>query len=224
MTIRSLTRCVAATGLICAAALPARADVVTFEDVAPQALFPSVASGGMVFTSSGSGFSFIDSAVAFPAPPAGSTGQFLGAFNDDQVTMSLNGGGLFRLWSFSASFLDFIPGFAAGSPGELVGTGIADNGDAIVEHFVLPGGDANNDYQFGSFLVGALGSRALQSVTFQACVYDGNGACLSTFTALPPQFAIDNIAIPEPGSVALALSALGLLAAGRRRRMAIPAV
>ena len=70
--------------------------------------------------------------------------------------------------------------------------------------------------QLGCAGVGAL-SGALRVVDFYACTADANGQC-AAINANFSQFALDNINIPEPGSLALALAALALTAGFSRRK------
>ena len=217
-----LSRALTVAMLSLAACLPAQASLIDFEDALPT-LFAggAIASGGSKFASTGSGFSGVDSAGAFVYgnAPSNSDGQFLFALNGDGLTMTDSGGGAFRLWSFDASFIAPLGGLTPNaSAGQLHLNGISAGGQALSEFFDLGLSDANGNFGFSSFYANALGSGGLLSVTFTACVYQSGGSCSFTDPFLQPQFALDNIKVPEPGSTALLMAAFGALALVRRRQ------
>jgi hypothetical protein len=210
----------AAIGL--AAVLPAQAAVVDFEDVAPG-LFQgtSRASGGYNFASEGLiGFSGIDSAggFLFGNAPANATGQFLFALNADAITMTSVDGNAFFLDQFDAAFIAPVPDLGPGIlPGELHLVG--DTGAGVVtESFILPASVGDGDFNFGTFYTDALRGIAVQSIRFTACIYLDDSSCSFSGVDTPPQFALDNLGVPEPGTAMLALCALALIGARRRTR------
>jgi hypothetical protein len=210
-----------------AAALPARADVITFEGVAPSLYFDgeSFNAGAMQFTLGNApglfGFGTVDTAAAyslFGNAPTGTQGQFLGVLNDGAVFMGA-GGGTFRLAGLDFGFIAPLSGLAGGGAvGQLVALGLTSSGDIAQESWDFA------DNGLGSFSMATLGlsdmgsmGGLLTEVAFYACLYDGKGGCLAFSGDNLGQFALDNIKIPEPASLGLVALALGLLAAGRRR-------
>jgi MYXO-CTERM domain-containing protein len=217
MIRKQLKTALSAIALGLAASTAAQAGVIDFEDVTPT-LFAgsSVTSGGADFASAGTGFSGVDSALGFSIfgnAPNSSTGQFLFALNNDSITVTLGGLGL---TGFDAAFIAPVQVGAGLSAGLLHIAAQTDAG-LIEEDYDFGESDATGVWSFLSFNSSGLAGLAVSSVTFSACVYDGLGGCVVDPLFLP-QFAIDNLRVPEPASAALALAALGLLAATRRRQ------
>ncbi len=204
-----------------AAVLPAQADPVRFEDLAPT-LFSggeSVNSGGFNFASDGFGFSGVDTVDGFffGAPPATASGQFLYMLNDDGIVMTSNQGMGFHLTSFSAAFIAPAPGLGGVLPGHLF-VDLYDLAGVLLgtEVFDLATGDVGGDFPFSSLSL--ANTAGLSAAYFYSCVYQDDGLC-SFGGLLPAQFALDNLdatAIPEPGSVLLVLTAMGALWVRRR--------
>ncbi len=211
-----LNRVLAAVALSAAATLPAHAAGVDFEDVLPTLFGPgsSISSGGLDFASSGPGFSGVDNAGAFlfGNAPANSDGQFLFGLNADVVTMTW-GGIAFCLEGFNFGFVAPLGGLGAGISAGMLHMVANTVGGVVSGDFDFGVSDVSGNWGFESAVTNLAG---VTSVSFSACVYDGQGGC--DFNSNLAQFAIDNIRLPEPGSALLALAALGLLAGTRRRQ------
>lgn len=204
--------CGAAMGL--AAAMPASAGTVTFEDVVPNlfATGDTFTSGDFSFATDGF-FGAVDTSGGFfYAAPAGSVGQFYSGLNDSSVRMTATSGGYVQLSGFDFAYVG-----DAFSAGRLVAQGDDGNGNIYVESWAF------NPLGFISVGAGDLGafSSRMASVTFSACINIA-GVCTSNpnLTQNLAQFAIDNIRadVPEPASLALVLAALGVAGATTRRR------
>lgn len=207
-----------------AAAMPAQAVVVDFEDVQPTLFSASaISSGGFDFTSDGMGFSGVDSAAAFVFgnAPVNADGQFLFMLNGDGMVMRESTGERFSIGSFDASFVAPLGGLGAGLlPGELHIVGQKSGGVLVMDSRPFSASDGNGDFSFDSFGKGALAGQLFKQVGFYACIYQNDGSCSFTALDVPPQFALDNISvhIPEPASALLVILALGAAGATVRRR------
>lgn len=208
----------------CAAAVmaPAAARTVDFEDLLPTVFAgESITSGGFRFTSDGFGFSGVDSSAFFAlgVAPIRSSGQFLFMLATDGMYMDDLTGASFDLRGFDVAYIAAEPGLAPGlSVGELYVQGLLADGSGIVQDiFALPAADANGDFPFARMRTSNLAGQAVSLVAFFGCTYTDEG-CDFAATNIPPQFALDNITtVPEPATTALALAAIALMAASRRR-------
>jgi len=227
MTKRGWRSWLGATVFGVAATMPVQAAPVDFEDVTPT-LFSgtAISSGGFDFTSSGTGFSGVDSAGAFifaNAPP-NATGQFLFMLNSDGMNMKRTDGGGFFLTAFDAAFIAPLGGIGnSASPGELHVDAEQTDGDAVSETFLFSAADLSGNFNFTHFLASVLGAEALKFADFSACIYQTDNTCSFDALDVPPQFALDNInavAAAEPATVALALGGLAIMALRRRRQTA----
>ncbi len=212
------------------AAVPAQATVITFDGVAPGTLLvpgDSVSLNGFTFTAL-DGPGVIDTAAAFGpgtgldlAGPSGNPGPYYIGLNDGFVRMTAVGGGTFRILGLDFGFVSALTNLF--NPGAVPGFFIAAYEEASgafdFEVFSFGAADANGSFSFQSVTGAGVGglANALRVVDFFACTADANGDCVA-FNANFSQFALDNIQIPEPGSLALALAALGLMAGFSRRK------
>lgn len=216
MTRIKLKRALAALALGAGASISAQASPITFDDILPDLFSGStIVSGGTPFTSSGDGFSGVDSATSFSIfgnAPDNSTGQFLFALNNDAITVGLGG---VRFLGLDAAFIaptPVAPGVSAGLL-QIIATTAA---GVIQQEFDLGVSGASGAWSFFSIQTDLLASSAVTSLTLTACLYDGLGGC--TRDASLSQFAIDNLRVPEPGTISLVLAAIGLMTFTRRRQ------
>ena len=212
-------------------AVPAAAEVVDFEDVAPT-LFTdaSIVSGSFRFTSDGFGFSGVDDASSFvfgQAPHNAGTSRFLFALNTDGLDMRTTNRDRFRLRSFDYAFVAPFAGLGSegATPGELLVVGEKRGGGSVFASFGFPVANLDGDFGFGRLdLAGTdFDGVSLVSASFFGCIYVEGGSCSFVGDDVPPQFALDNIStfvVPEPGSAVLMFGALAGLYAARRRRVA----
>lgn len=218
---------------------PAHAAVVTFDD-APTGL-DSIFESGQTFGSGG--FRFTPTSLNLPAipgalvgaisdsgsmvigpPPTNASGRFYAGYNDGGVKMSTGNDRALFIDSFDAGFIPFMSGFyeLGATPGLMV-VEYQDflTGNIGYEFFDFSTADANGEFATGTFSgagLGALYGRALTSATFFACLFDGNGGCINPTEFNEAWFALDNIdaRVPEPPTLLLVASMLGLLVTRRR--------
>lgn len=201
----------------------AHADVVTFDanDIEFVGDGGTINSQGFVFTQIGD-FGGVTDAVSFVFnnAPTGNATRFYGALNDTSVRLTHQS----RAFNISGLDFGFVPAldqvFGLGDNyGGIVLDAVAVDGSTITAFADFGSADAGGLFAFqtvGAAGLGALSSVYLNSLTFTACAFD-NGNCVAPNVNFN-QFAIDNLvlAIPEPGS--LALAALALCGAGFARR------
>lgn len=217
-----------------AATAPARADLVTFDDIGPSiyATTDTFSSGGFAFEQeddfgygAAGGFGVVDGPVGFNLfgnAPTNATSQFYAGLNDGALTMTTGNDRALFIDGFEFSFIPAVLGFYAEGevPGYLVALYTTFAGATAYEAFAFSGADADGAFAFSTIGLGGLGGLAqgLRSVTFFACVFTAQG-CVWPAENLG-QFALDNIyaRVPEPGSLGLALLGLGLMAGVARRR------
>lgn len=205
-------------------ALSASAAPVNFEDVTPTLVSgSSVSSQGYKLTSSGNGFSGVDNASGFSAmgnAPANANSQFLFALNNDRITLSREDGQKFSLFGFDAAFIPPYGGIGANiDAGELWLLGDTGNG-MVADAFWFGLSDQDGSWNMSAYQTQNLLNTAVSSITFLACVYDDTGCNFSSDQFVLPQFALDNLNVPEPGTLVLAALALGAVGVTRRRRNA----
>jgi PEP-CTERM motif len=217
-----------AAGVAAAVASPAMASTVTMEDVAPGTFYlpdGTFSRGGATFTVN-FGTGVIDTVAAFgagvgldAAPPKGNDSQFFIGLNDASVTLTSSNDRVLRVMGFDFGFVAALTALFA--PGEEAGAMVASYVDlagvAGAEVWSFGAADARGQFSFLSTSgTGAL-AAGVRSVEFFACTANAAGQCVRSNGNFS-QFAIDNIDIPEPGSLALAALALGIAGGVRARR------
>lgn len=199
---------------------PARAALVDFEGEALSfygAGDPPFTSGGTQFTLIGGFGGVTDNASFMGLAPTGNGGQYLAVFNEGNV-VAQRVGGLFSLLSLDYAYI--ASGLPSDASTRLSIAATAWNGDLLEVLLDIGAADGDGLYSFrqaGAGALGALGTTALQSISFQACVFDA-GACTPVLNA--SQFALDNLeiaAVPLPATLALVLLGLAVMAGVSRR-------
>ncbi len=231
MSLKHWQHTLCAIGLATCAAVPALATTtLTFDGITPGTiLFPgdSIVQQGYSFTA-GDGVGVVDTAAAFGpgvgldlAGPIGNVGPFYIGLNDSFVRMRAVDNSTFRIVGLDFGFVSALTNLFG--PGDLPGFLIAAyedvGGNVDFEAFSFGVADANGAFSFQSLGFAGVGglTNALRSVDFFACTADANGDC-AAINANFSQFALDNVRIPEPGSLALTLAALALTLGFSRRK------
>jgi len=235
-------RLLAAGLLLTAAALPAVAETLTFNNQAPAVLeggeflqeagYTLTALEGPVTAAyglhSGTG-AILDPSDPFSCEliscPVGDGSRYYAVENDGGVRITENGGKSFQLKGLDFGFIAPYP-VTDGVYGQLLLTAVRSGGGGSISLALdFPGQDGYGNFTFGAAALGALQGVQLSSVTLSACVFIDDATCVNSLDQPAfnqAQFGLDNIsvsAVPEP-SVWLMLTAglgLGLLAWMRRR-------
>ncbi|MCW7541060.1 NF038120 family PEP-CTERM protein [Aquabacterium sp. A7-Y] len=224
MSKKLSSRSLAALLALCASALlPAQAEVLDFEAVAPglYADGEDFQQDGWRF-SVGGDFGSIDSAAGcfIVVCPSGNDTQFYGGFNDSRLVLERSDGGAFSLLGFDAALVAPLKFGSGVAGGQLVLQATTTAGARVFSSWDLGQSGADGSFAFQSFAGAALGAfGAVSSIDFFACIYGEGGACLNPSGNLG-QFALDNLSlvpVPEPGSVVLLALGLGGLAGFGRR-------
>lgn len=151
--------------------------------------------------------------------PSGNATNYYTSLNDGGFSFSSSTGeGGFGLTSIDFGFVLPVNALIDFSVGRLVAT--ANDGTTLSRDFSAQ--DANGSFRFTTWNFGTEFSQGhFSEVSFNACLYDGTGACVNP-AGNQAQFAVDNLAfVPEPGSLSLVgLSLAGMLGAYRRRKAA----
>lgn len=209
-----------------------QAAVMTLESIAPG----SILFAGEAYTELGHTLSVnsdagvIDTSAAFGpgvgldlAGPTGNGSQFFIGLNDASVTLKAVGGDAFGLAGFDFGFVSALTDLF--SPGDTAGLLVglyeeAATGNTGVMSWSFGAADGNGQFGFQSLGLADMGvlSRGMRSVELFACTANAAGDCVSPNQNFG-QFALDNINfVPEPGSLALVMLALGLTGGLRARR------
>ena len=213
----------AAMAAVTLCALPAQADVISFEAAATAGLYApgeSFSEGAFRLTALND-FGIVDTAAALGTQaPTGNATQFYFASNNGALRVaSISGLGL-NLAGFSAAFVALDPPSLQTTV--LVARGTLQNNSTVLASFAF-GSSSTTNFPFVSYGGASLAAFSnLQQVEFFACSWVGGVAC-SVPTANNGQFAIDNISVsvvPEPGAallLALGLAGLALRTCRPRR-------
>jgi hypothetical protein len=157
------------------------------------------------------------------ACPANKTGKYYAALNDSYMGIRFEAGAGFLLKSFDASFIGSSPSLASypNPPGLIRMIGYRADGSSLSQDYWLNGPTASG-FQLNHFdAVGAFANTMFVEALVFGYSCDTSGNC-KAFQTNKGQFAIDNIAmtdVPEPATAAIVgLGLLGLGAARRRRK------
>lgn len=157
------------------------------------------------------------------ACPANKSGKYYAALNDSYMDIMFEAGAGFMLKSFDASFVGSSPSLASypNPPGLIRVQGFKADGSYLLQDFWLNGPTAAG-FQLNHFdTTGAFANTVFVEALVFGYSCDTTGSC-KAFQTNKGQFAIDNIAmtdIPEPATAAIVgLGLLGLGAARRRRK------
>lgn len=226
----------AVISLAALASVPAQATNIGFEGVAPD-LF----SGGATFSESGYTMTVLDGAnnqgglsgaaiigadsftCYIIACPTGNASSYFAGLNDGGLNFSRSDMQGFKVQSLDFAFVAPLGGLIDFSVGKLVLTG-KDTGGGIVQAAMDFSPQVNGEYTFSNWAIGgAFGNTVLTEFSVNACLYAGDGSCVSP-AMNQAQFGLDNVnvaAVPEPSTyLMMGLGLAGLAAFTRRRRQA----
>lgn len=147
----------------------------------------------------------------------------LGVLNDGFIRMQRSDAMGLSIAGFDAGFIAPTFDFSlTGLIGRILVTGEAAGGSAQASFDLFGLSDVTGTSAFARYVFDeSFAALRFTSISFAACLFDGNGDCTPGANVNLAQFALDNVNfIPEPGSFALAGLALAAALGARRRRSA----
>jgi len=228
--------------LLAVAIMPAHAETLTFDSIAPIALLggESVTEAGYSFTASESpmtaelGLQSGTGAVLDPwdagtcytaACPANANSNFYAGLNDGGVSLSRADGKAFSLTGLDFAFLAPVA-ITDRLSGQLVLNGRRNGGGNLSLSLDFGSPDFYGNFMFNNASLSAWAGVQFSSVSFSACIFQ-DGECHNSLDQPAfneAQFALDNIsvsAVPEPSSLLMLLAGLSVLAWFYRRSNAL---
>lgn len=225
MTIARFDRAAAAAVALAAMAwVPAHAETLTFESLAPALYLDGEAFVESSYTYTVKGdFGLVDTVAACSsfACPVGNATKFYYGVNDGALRLERSDLGSFGLLGFSAAYLASQRYGAGFEAGKIVVLGKNGAGTAVATASFAFAPSVVSGFPFTTYAGAALAAFAdVRSVEFSACSYDAAGMCVNVNLNLS-QFALDNVqVVPEPTTWLLWTAGLTGLAIASRRRSA----
>lgn len=229
-----------------AAAAPAHAGVITFDD--PSNFGPGMVFGGDTWQEDGYAIGFFanlpgdglgslvgmvydgDMASCDTSSqicPGNTSGNYFGALNDSYLDMVSTAAPGFKINSFDAGFIGTSANLGSyPNPVGLVRLlGITATGASISQDFWFDNANQSKNFQLNTFNTsGVFANTVLTEVLIYGFACNTANTNCQAFATDRGQFGIDNIVttdVPEPATAALAgLGLLGLVASRRRKNKA----